>query len=103
MKLLTTFLRTVCVLLLLSTALRVVSRPMLGQTQKPQIHFSDLDSGPPTGGENNNGAYVTIYGTDFGSAQGSSAVNIGTTPAINYKIWNSSKIPFQIPASVAIW
>ena len=74
---------------------------MLGQTQKPQILFSDLDSGPRTGGENNNGAYVTIYGTDFGSSQGSSAVNIGATPAINYKIWNSSKIAFQIPASAA--
>jgi len=75
--------------------------PILGQTTQPQIHFSDLDSGPRTGGENNNGAYVTIYGSDFGPSQGSSAVNIGATPAINYKIWNNTKIAFQIPASAA--
>jgi hypothetical protein len=33
----------------------------------PHIFFSDLVSGPNTGGENNNGAYVTLYGTNFGS------------------------------------
>jgi IPT/TIG domain len=33
----------------------------------PRIFFSDLVSGPNTGGENNNGAYVTLYGTNFGA------------------------------------
>ena len=95
------FMSTICVLLLLSTTLLVVSRPTLGQTAKPQIYFSDLDSGPRTGGENSDGAYVTIYGSNFGPSQGSSAVTIGVTPAINYKIWNNTKVAFQIPASVA--
>jgi hypothetical protein len=47
------------------------------QTQAPALFFSDLDSGPNTGGENVNGvsgAYVTLYGNFFGSSQGSSTV-----------------------------
>jgi hypothetical protein len=34
----------------------------------PRIFFSDLMSGPNAGGENNNGAYVTIYGANFGAS-----------------------------------
>lgn len=33
----------------------------------PRIFFSDLESGPKTGGENNNGAFVTLYGNNFGT------------------------------------
>jgi len=33
----------------------------------PVLFFSDLDSGPKTGGENNNGVYVTLYGNFLGS------------------------------------
>lgn len=36
------------------------------QVSPPQIFFSDLESGPKTGGENNNGAFVTLYGNNFG-------------------------------------
>ncbi len=47
------------------------------QTQSPQIFFTDLDSGPNSGGETVNGfsgAYVTLYGNFFGASQGSSSV-----------------------------
>lgn len=47
------------------------------QTQPPTLFFSNLDSGPNTGGETVNGtsgAYVTIYGNFLGSSQGTSTV-----------------------------
>src|SRR5262249_32970964 len=31
-----------------------------------RIFFSDLESGPKTGGQNNAGAFVTVYGNNFG-------------------------------------
>ncbi len=50
------------------------SSPSLATTEAPSsatgtpiIFFTDLTSGPKTGGENNNGVYVTIYGNYFGS------------------------------------
>jgi len=45
--------------------------------QRPAIFFSDLDSGPNSGGETVSGfagAYVTLYGNGFGASQGSSTV-----------------------------
>ncbi len=38
------------------------------QAAAPTIFFSDLESGPKTGGENNNGAFVTLYGNNFGTS-----------------------------------
>src|SRR5688500_8278426 len=34
--------------------------------QKPRIFFTDLQSGPAIGGENNDGTILTIYGNNFG-------------------------------------
>lgn len=72
--------------------------------QAPAIFFTDLTSGPATGGENGAGAYVTVYGNFFGTAPGS--VSIGGVNATNVKLWGSpslwyQKLAFQIPASVA--
>lgn len=39
----------------------------LAQSEPPRLFFSDLDSGPSSGGENNNGVYVTLYGNNLGS------------------------------------
>ena len=41
----------------------------------PHIFYSDLESGPNTGGENNSGAYVTVFGKNFGAIRGNSTVN----------------------------
>lgn len=49
-----------------------------------RIFFTDLESGPKTGGENNNGVYVTLYGRGFGATQGS--VTVGGGAAI-IKSW----------------
>src|SRR5262249_13542287 len=34
----------------------------------PVLFFSDLESGPSTGGENGDGVFVTLYGERFGAA-----------------------------------
>jgi IPT/TIG domain len=66
------------------------------QTAPPAIFYSDLQSGPNSGGENNNGAYVTIYGARFGATQGGSYVTIGSGKAVNYKLWTDGKVSFQL-------
>jgi hypothetical protein len=43
----------------------------------PRVFFTDLESGPSTGGENGNGAIVTVYGRWFGATQGGSRVTVG--------------------------
>ncbi|MFA5976327.1 MAG: T9SS type A sorting domain-containing protein [Elusimicrobiota bacterium] len=64
----------------------------------PVIFYSDLVSGPKTGGENNKGAYVTIFGKNFGATRGASSVSIGGGQADNYPVWSDSKISFQLGA-----
>ena len=64
-------------LLLLLIVLMAGTHRAEAQTQPPVIFFSDLDSGPNSGGENVNnfsGAYVTLYGNFFGASQGASTV-----------------------------
>src|SRR5581483_9406596 len=80
------------ILILFSTA--------LWSQAPPHIFYSDLDSGPNTGGQNNKGAFVSIYGKGFGNARGSSFVSVGGGAADNYPVWSDTKIAFQ-PGSVA--
>ncbi len=70
--------------------------PAFSQTAPPAIFYSDLQSGPNTGGENSNGAYVTIYGKRFGATQGNSYVTVGSGKAVNYKTWTDGKVSFQL-------
>lgn len=62
----------------------------------PHIFFSDLESGPNTGGQNEKGAFVTIYGKGFGNERGSSTVTVGGAPADNYPVWTDTKLVFQL-------
>ena len=48
----------------------VCSTAMLAQSSTPRLFYSDLESGPNTGGQNNNGAFVTLWGKGFGSSSG---------------------------------
>jgi hypothetical protein len=64
-----------------------------------RLFYSDLTSGPNTGGENGKGAYVTIVGNGFGSTQGSSTVTIGGGAADNYPAWTGTRITFQLGAA----
>jgi hypothetical protein len=92
--------RTYLVLLLLL----FVGVPMV-HAQSPVLFFSDLDSGPNTGGESvsgSAGAYVTLYGNFLGSSQGSSAVTwnglncLRVVPATgSYTGWGSPRFWYQ--------
>src|SRR5450432_1437553 len=70
----------------------------LGQTAPPSLFFSDLVSGPNTGGQNNKGVWVTVWGKGFGATQGTSSVTVGGGAADNYPLWSDSKITFQLGA-----
>jgi len=92
--------------LLLAAILGVVATPRVqAQTPAPQIFFTDLDSGPNSGGESVSGfagAYVTLYGDFFGASQGTSTVTwngmsclrvVGTQGT--YNGWGSSYFWYQ--------
>lgn len=59
----------------------------------PVLFYSDLDSGPGTGGENNAGVFICVYGRNFGATRGTSTITVGGVPASNYKFWGSSGLP----------
>ncbi|MCC7202291.1 MAG: hypothetical protein IT393_06510 [Nitrospirae bacterium] len=56
----------------------------------PAILFTDILSGPNTGGKNNNGVFVCIYGKNFGATQGLSKVFINNTEVASYEYWGVS-------------
>ena len=58
------------------------------QSVPPTIFYSDLASGPNSGGQSNAGAFVTIHGKGFGSSKGSSIVTTGGGPAGSYASWS---------------
>jgi hypothetical protein len=66
------------------------------QNVPPAIFYSDLTSGPITGGQNNAGAFVTIHGKGFGASQGSSSVTIGGGAAASYQSWSNTLVTFQL-------
>ncbi len=66
-----------------------------------RIFYSDLTSGPNTGGENGKGAFVTIYGNGFGATQGSSNVTVGGSKADSYPIWSNTRITMQLGSAAA--
>ena len=68
---------------------------------QPLIHFSDLESGPNTGGQDNQGAFVSIYGARFGASRGGSNVTVGGQPVANYPVWTDTKVTFQLGAAAA--
>ena len=74
----------------------------LALAQAPALFFTDLTSGPATGGENGNGVYVTIYGERFGTTQGASTVTLNnSSSALRVVTWgatwqNMQKIIVQV-------
>ena len=72
-----------------------------GQSAPPSLFFSDLESGPKTGGQNNKGVWVTIWGKGFGATQGTSTVTVGGGVVDNYPLWSDTKITFQLGVAAA--
>ena len=61
----------------------------------PRILYTDIVTGPNTGGENDWGAYLTIFGSGFGAVQGTSQVTINAVPVAGVKQWSDSKVTVQ--------
>lgn len=69
----------------------------------PAIFFTDVDSGPNSGGEGNNGIYMTIGGYNFGASQGSSTVKINGQEVAEYLAWSNTRIGVQVgPVSTGV-
>ena len=69
------------------------------QGASPVIFYTDLTSGPKSGGQNNAGAFVTIYGRNFGAVRGRSSVTVGGGQAAGYPLWSDTKIAIQLGAA----
>jgi hypothetical protein len=80
-------------------SLLLLSATLASAQSAPRIYFSDLESGPNSGGQNNKGVWVTIWGKGFGATQGTSTVTIGGGAADNYPLWSDGKIIFQLGAN----
>jgi hypothetical protein len=63
------------------------------QAGQPTLFYSDLTDGPRTGGENNKGAYVCVYGRNFGASRGTSTITVGGVPVDNYPVWGDGIAP----------
>jgi hypothetical protein len=61
----------------------------------PTVFYTDILSGPGTGGEDDKGAYLSIFGTGFGPSQGSSKVFIDNTEVGAYRYWSDTRISVQ--------
>ena len=61
----------------------------------PVVLFTDVPSGPVSGGEKGLGGYLAIFGRNFGDASGIGAttkVTIGGVPVANYRYLGASKV-----------
>src|SRR2546426_1021827 len=67
----------------------------------PVIFFSDLESGPNIGGQNDNGTILTLYGKRFGPTQGGSTITVGGGHVASYLLWSDSKVAVAIGANAA--
>lgn len=50
----------------------------------PTVFYTDIESGPNAGGENNNGAYLSIFGKGFGTSLSQVKVYIGNGEVTRY-------------------
>lgn len=56
----------------------------------PAVLYTDIDSGPNTGGENNNGAYLSIFGKGFGTNLSQVKVYVGNGEVARYMYLGTS-------------
>src|SRR5215471_10148185 len=79
-------------------ALSTMLGASMAVAQAPRLFFTDIDSGPNSGGESVSGfsgAYVTLYGNYFGSSQGSSTVTLKGTNCLRVVSWGTSWLWYQ--------
>jgi len=56
----------------------------------PIVLYTDITSGPNSGGENNEGAYLSVFGKNFGSTLSGVHVYIGSAEINNYRYLGAS-------------
>src|SRR5690242_10502792 len=83
----------------LSLAVLLLAAPFAAAQNAPRLFFTDLISGPNSGGQNNNGVFLTIWGRGFGATQGSSTVSVGGGPVSSYPVWTANKVTVQLGAA----
>lgn len=62
----------------------------------PAIFYTDLAAAPNRGGENDAGAFVTVYGRGFGTMRGNGSVTVGGGQVAAYRSWSDNKIVVQL-------
>ncbi len=72
---------------LLAMAMLVIAMPATAQSRGPALLFSDIQSGPTTGGPGGLGVPISIFGTGFGAQRGTSRVTIGGVEVAAYLSW----------------
>jgi hypothetical protein len=61
----------------------------------PVVSYTDIVSGPISGGENNQGTYLSLFGSNFGSASGlgtTTKVYVGGVEVANYRYLGQAKV-----------
>jgi hypothetical protein len=78
----------------LSALVRASALPFLAVTfvpdellAQPAVLFTDVTTGPLTGGPNGLGVPIAIFGTGFGATRGGSRVTIGGVEVAAYAVW----------------
>ncbi|WP_374568374.1 choice-of-anchor Q domain-containing protein [Ideonella sp.] len=76
-------------------AVSMVSMTMAAGATAPRVVFTDVPSGPVSGGEGNQGAYLSIFGRHLGSPDGlgtRTKVTIGGIEVANYRSLGPSQV-----------
>lgn len=73
--------------------------PAPGKLGAPRLFYTDLTSGPGTGGENDQGVFVTLGGRGFGASQSTATVTVGGAPVAAVRAWSDTRIVFQLGAA----
>ncbi len=63
---------------------------------RARVLYTDLAAGPIQGGEDDLGAFVTLWGAGFGAAQGSSTVSLGGAEVSRYLSWSDRQLVVQL-------
>ena len=69
---------------------QVAPRAAASSPLRPHIFFTDVETGPTTGGPGNLGIPISIFGKGFGAARGNSRVTIGGTAVASYLVWGAA-------------
>src|ERR1700719_2971338 len=75
------------IILVVSLLVTHCSLLMSSAQAMPAVLFTDVQSGPTTGGPNNLGVPISIFGRGFGAIRGNSTVTIGGVPVASYMVW----------------